>query len=44
LRAIFTNLSYDAPVGVKIKMFVGNVAVRLRGHSSCCGHPGQPGC
>ncbi|HEX4539781.1 MAG TPA: hypothetical protein VH112_05995 [Acidimicrobiales bacterium] len=37
-------VEYDAPVGTKLRMALTNNLTKLRTHSQCCGHPGQPGC
>lgn len=35
---------YDAPVGVKSRMFIANNFRKLRRRSGCCGNGGEPGC
>jgi hypothetical protein len=35
---------YDAPLGAKLRMALGNNMTKLRTRSQCCGHPGHPGC
>jgi len=45
LRASFNNFrTYDAPLGVKIALAFRNNLIKLRSHSNCCGHYGEPGC
>jgi hypothetical protein len=45
LRASFNNFrSYDAPFHAKIALVFRNHLIKLRSHSSCCGHYGEPGC
>jgi hypothetical protein len=45
LRAAFANLvTYDAPLGTKLRMLVSNNLTKVRTRSNCCGNPGQPGC
>lgn len=34
----------DAPFLEKFREAVANNATKFRTHSTCCGHPGQPGC
>ena len=44
-RALITNFrEYDAPLATKIRLALRNTAIKLRQRSSCCGHPGEPGC
>jgi hypothetical protein len=44
-RAFFRNFStYDAPFATKLSMAVRNTLIKIRTHSNCCGHPGEPGC
>jgi len=44
-RSFFTNWStFEAPLGTKVRLTLGNrwrAIVMLKG---CCGNPGQPGC
>ena len=35
---------YDAPLAEKVRLVVANNLTKIRTHSSCCGHHGQPGC
>jgi hypothetical protein len=45
LRALIANFrDYDAPLATKIRLAWRNTAIKLRQHSNCCGHPGEPGC
>ena len=45
LTAFFTNFrTYDAPIHVKVALAVRNTMIKLRMHSDCCGHLGEPGC
>lgn len=45
LRALVTNFrDYDADFLTKVRLSVSNTMTKVRTHSSCCGHPGQPGC
>jgi len=45
LRALFNNFSsYEAPFHEKLGLALRNTFIKVRTHSSCCGHPGQPGC
>jgi hypothetical protein len=44
-RAFFANWhTYDAPFAAKLRMAFRNNATKIRTRSSCCGHPGEPGC
>jgi hypothetical protein len=44
-RAFFTNFrTYDAPFMTKLRLAVRNNVTKIRTKSSCCGHPGEPGC
>lgn len=36
--------TYDAPLAVKIRLFVKNQAIKARKGSGCCGNHGEPGC
>jgi hypothetical protein len=36
--------NYDAPLITKLKLAIHNNLIKIRTHSHCCGHPGQPGC
>jgi len=44
LRAIFTNLKAPMPLGRKIQRLLVNNWTKVRNRSTCCGHPGEPGC
>jgi hypothetical protein len=45
LRALVMNFhEYDAGFLTKARLSVTNTWTKVRTHSSCCGHPGQPGC
>jgi hypothetical protein len=45
LGAFVTNFhDYEAPLATKIRMAMRNNLIKWRTHSSCCGHPGEPGC
>jgi hypothetical protein len=44
-RALFANWrTYDAPFMTKLRMAVSNNLTKIRTKSTCCGHPGEPGC
>jgi hypothetical protein len=32
------------PFGEKLRLSMRNNLIKLRNRSSCCGHPGEPGC
>ena len=45
LRDLIANFrEYDAPLATKIRLALRNTAIKVRQRSSCCGHPGEPGC
>ena len=45
LRGVFTNWrESDLPFHRKLAAVVRNNWIKLRTRSSCCGHPGEPGC
>ena len=44
LRAVFTNLKAPMPLGRKLQRILANNWTKLRNRSTCCGHPGEPGC
>jgi hypothetical protein len=45
LRAVVANFrDYDAGILTKVRLSVTNTWTKVRTRSSCCGHPGQPGC
>ena len=44
-RDLFRNFDdYDAPLDRKVRKALRNNAKKLATLSSCCGHPGEPGC
>jgi hypothetical protein len=44
-RAFVSSWStYDAPVGVKLRLTVRNLWRRIALRQNCCGNHGQPGC
>ena len=44
LRNYLTNLSAPMPLGRKLRLLFRNIFIRVRYRSTCCGHPGEPGC
>ena len=45
LRSLFRNFDdYDAPLDRKIAKALRNNAKKALTLSTCCGHPGEPGC
>jgi hypothetical protein len=44
LRAVFTNLRAPMPLRRKVLRLLVNNWTKLRNRSTCCGHPGEPGC
>jgi len=44
LKAIFTNLRAPVPLGLKVRRLLINNWTKIRSRSTCCGHPGEPGC
>jgi len=42
--AFLTNLRAPMPLRRKLRLLVSNNWLKLRRRSSCCGHPGEPGC
>lgn len=44
LRAVFTNMAVPIPLTLKLYMVLRNGGRRIVTGSSCCGHPGEPGC
>jgi hypothetical protein len=44
LRAFLTNLNVDMPLKKKIWLLLRNNLKKILTMSSCCGHPGEPGC
>jgi len=43
-RAFLTNLHVDMPLWKKIWLLIRNNGKKILTMSSCCGHPGEPGC
>jgi hypothetical protein len=44
-RDLFRNFDdYDGPIDEKVRKAVTNNVKKLVTLSSCCGHPGEPGC
>jgi len=43
-RAFLTNLKVDMPLPKKIWLVLRNNLKKIITMSSCCGHPGEPGC
>ena len=43
-RATIANLRQPIPLGRKLRLLLRNLSIRLRTGSTCCGHPGEPGC
>ncbi len=39
-----TNLKQPMPLGRKLRLLARNNWIRLTTPSTCCGHPGEPGC
>ena len=45
IGAFFSNFNtYDAPLHVKLRLAWRNTMIKMRTHSDCCGHLGEPGC
>jgi hypothetical protein len=42
--AFLRNLRQPMPLGRKIRLVVRNNAIKFKTASTCCGHPGEPGC
>jgi len=42
--ASWRNLTQPMPLRPKIRLIVRNNAIKIRNASTCCGHPGEPGC
>ena len=42
--AFLTNMGAPLPLPQKLGLVVRNNWIKLRTGSTCCGHPGQPGC
>jgi hypothetical protein len=43
-RAFITNLRVPMPLGRKLRLLFRNNWIKIRTGSTCCGHPGEPGC
>lgn len=43
-KAFLTNLHVPMPLWKKIWLLLRNNAKKIITMSSCCGHPGEPGC
>ncbi len=43
-RSVVNNCMQPMPLRRKLTLMVFNNLLKLRRVSSCCGHPGQPGC
>jgi hypothetical protein len=45
LRDFIANFrDYDGPFTTKLRLAFRNTAIKVRQHTNCCGHPGEPGC
>jgi hypothetical protein len=44
LRASFHNLAAPMPLSKKLRLLWQNNLYKVRHHTNCCGHPGEPGC
>lgn len=44
LRNTITNWDQPLPFSTKVRMLVKNLWIRASTGSTCCGHPGEPGC
>ncbi len=44
LRNTFTNWNQPLPTRTKLRLLARNLSIRVRLHSNCCGHDGEPGC
>ena len=44
LRNSFTNWNQPLPTRTKLRLLAGNLTIRVRTGSNCCGHDGEPGC
>lgn len=44
LTAFFTNMQAPMPLRRKLRLVVRNNWTKMRTHSDCCGHYGEPGC
>jgi hypothetical protein len=43
-RNVLTNMDAPMPWPRKLYLLGRNASLRLLRRSTCCGHPGQPGC
>lgn len=43
-KDFLTNISGPMPLAKKLGLLFRNNLYKLRNSSSCCGHPGEPGC
>lgn len=44
-RHVFDNLkNYEGSLASKMRLLVKNQMIKARTGSTCCGHPGEPGC
>jgi len=43
-RGMFTNWKAPMPLGRKVQRILANNWTKIRTRSTCCGHPGEPGC
>ncbi len=44
LRAVFSNLGVQMPLGRKLQRIFANNWIKIHTRSSCCGNYGEPGC
>ena len=44
LRAVFSNLGAEMPLGRKVQRVFANNWIKIRTRSNCCGNKGEPGC
>ena len=44
LRAVFSNLGAQMPLGSKVQRIFANNWTKIRTRSNCCGNYGEPGC
>ena len=42
--AALRNLMQPMPLGEKLRLAFRNTGIKIKTHSTCCGHPGEPGC
>ncbi|MHB8868997.1 MAG: hypothetical protein ACYC6T_17605 [Thermoleophilia bacterium] len=43
-RDFLTKMHADMPLVQKVRLVARNNWIKLRTGSTCCGHPGEPGC